>query len=147
MSTAFAAVLAAVIGALQATPALADGRVHANRLQPLPAGRASAVVVRLEQSDPREAVLGALDWTTRMAVECYARGQTGLDPATAVDGLLHAVWQRLRTLDAAQLGVMAFEPDSSIEWQFDEADTPLACAVIRITVLHRTPVTTLQPWS
>lgn len=147
MSTAFSAVVAAVINALQVAPALADGRIHANRLQPLPAGRASAVVVRLEQSEPREAVLGALDWTTRLAVECYARSQTGTDPAAAVDGLLQAAWRRLRTLDGEQLGVMAIEPESPIEWQFDDADTPLACAVIRVSVLHRTPASTLQPWS
>jgi len=147
MSTPFSAVVAAVINALHVAPALADGRIHANRLQPLPAGRATAVVVRLEQSEPREVVLGALDWTTRLAVECYARGQTGTDPAAAVDGLLQAAWQRLRTLDGAQLGVMAIEPESPIEWQFDDADTPLACAVIRVLVLHRTPASTLQPWS
>ena len=147
MSTAFGSVLAAVVGALSAAPALAEGRVYANRPQPLPAGRASAVVVRLEQSGPREAVLGALDWSTRLAVECYARGQIGSDPAEAADALLQDAWQRLRLLDAAQLGAMAIESESPIEWLFDELDTPLACAVIRVTVLHRTPAASLQPWN
>lgn len=146
MSTAFRSVLAAVVGVLSAAPALAEGRVYANRLQPLPAGRASAVVVRLDQSTSREVVLGALDWTTRLAVECYARGQVGSDPAEAVDLLLQDSWQRLRALDAAQLGAMTVEVDSSIDWLFDELDTPLACAVIHVSVLHRTPVNALQSW-
>ena len=103
--------------------------------------------MRLEQSGPREAVLGALDWSTRLAVECYARGQVGSDPSEAVDALLQSAWQRLRALDAAQLGAMAIEPESPIEWLFDELDTPLACAVIRVTVLHRTPTASLQPWN
>jgi hypothetical protein len=147
MSTAFRSVLAALVGALSAAPALAEGRVYANRLQPLPAGRASAVVVRIDQSASREVVLGALDWATRLSVECYARGQTGSDPAEAVDQLLQDTWQRLRALDAAQLGVMTVDVDSAIEWLFDELETPLACAVIRVTVLHRTPVNSVQPWN
>lgn len=147
MSTAFRSVLAAVVGALIAAPALADGRVYANRLQPLPAGRSSAVVVRLEQSSSVETVLGALDWTTRLAVECYARGQAGVDPSESVDDLLRDAWQRVRALDAGQLGVMNIHVDSAVEWLFDELDTPLACAVIHMTVLHRTPVNTLQSWS
>jgi hypothetical protein len=147
VSTAFSSILVAVVGALSAAPALADGRVYANRLQPLPAGRSSAVVVRLEQSSSREAVMGALDWTTRMAVECYVRGQVGSDPSGAVDALLQDVWARVRTLEAGQLGVMAIEVDSTVDRQFDELETPLACAVIRLQVLHRTPVNTLQSWS
>lgn len=147
MSTAFRSVLAAVVGALSAAPALAEGRVYANRLQPLPAGRSSAVVVRLEQSSSTESVLGALDWTTRLAVECYARGQVGVDPSDSVDALLQDVWQRLRSISAGQLGVIDVQPDSVIEWLFDELETPLACAVIRLHVLHRTPVSDVQHWN
>ena len=147
MSTAFQSLIAAVVSALQAAPALADGRVYANRMQPLPAGRSTAVVVRLEQSSASGTVLGALDWTTQLAVECLARGQVGTDPAAAVDPLLQATWQRMRALDPAQLGAMDIESDSAIEWLFEELETPLACAVIRLRVLHRTPVSNLQPWT
>lgn len=147
MSTAFRSVLAAVVGALSAAPALAEGRVYANRLQPLPAGRASAVVVRLEQSSSHESVIGALDWTTRLAVECYARGQAGVDPLEAVDVLLQDVWQRLRSISAGQLGVIDVQLDSAIDWLFDELETPLACAVVRLQVVHRTPVSGIQPWN
>lgn len=147
MSSAFSSVLAAVVAALGAAPALAEGRVYANRLQPLPAGRSSAVVARLEQSSSRETVIGFLDWTTRLAVECYARGQAGSDPSEAVDDLLQDVWLRLRAIDVGQLGVIDVQLDSAVEWLFDELETPLACAVIRLQILHRTPVNTLQSWS
>ena len=146
MSSAFSSVLAAVVAALGAAPALAEGRVYANRLQPLPAGRSSAVVVRLEQSSSRETVIGFLDWTTRLAVECYARGQVGADPSEAVDALLQDAWQRVHAIDAGQIGVMEIRADSA-EWLYDELETPLACAVIRLQVLHRTPVNQIQPWA
>lgn len=147
MSTAFKAVADRIMAALLVVPALADGRVYANRLRPLPVGVNTAIVLRLEQSAARETVLGAHDWDSAYMLECYARGTVGTDPAAAVDVLLASAWARLASLSAADLGAMAIAINPVIDWQYEEADTPMVCASIRLQVQHRTPVATLESWS
>lgn len=147
MSTAFQAIAAAIAAALTAAPALAGGRVYANRLRPLPEGVATAIVVRLDKSAGSEQVLTALDWTSTFAIECYARGASGSDPADAVDALLQAAWARLAALDAAALGAMAIVINPAIDWIYDEADGPVVCASVGLQVQHRTAVATLTAWS
>lgn len=141
----------ALLARFQAAPALASGRVYANRLAPLPQGRASAVVLRRGQSASHEIMLGgALDWRSVFAVECYARGPVGEDPARAVDALLAQVWDRVFSLAPATLpglGVMDVSTRAGVEWQFDEAETPMACAIVHFSVQHRTRAATLEPWS
>lgn len=146
MSTAFKTIADGLVAALMAAPALAGGRIWSNRLRPLPERMATAVVVRQGQSNGAETVLGALDWATPLAVECYGRGVAGLDPADAVDELLMDVWARLSVIDAGALGAMAITINPSIDWQFDEAETPMACAIVHLVVQHRTPVATLAAW-
>lgn len=146
MSTAFATVQLALVAALSAAPALADGRIHANSLRPIPAGHNAAIVLRLEQSAGDEQVLGALDWRTSFVVECYARAPAGADPSLAVDALLAAVWQRLAALDEAATGAcITLQP--AIEWQYDATETPVACASIRLTAQHRSTTADLTLWS
>lgn len=147
MTTAFQSIAAAIAAQLKAAPALAGGRVYANRLRPLPEGVATAVVVRLDKSAASEQVLGALDWTSTFALECYARGASGIDPADAVDALLQAAWARLAATDAAALGAMAFVINPAIDWIYDEADGPVVCASVALQVQHRTAVATLTAWS
>ena len=146
MSTAFKSIVHALVAALADSPALAGGRVWPNRLRPLPATAATAVVVRLAGSGGAEAVLGALDWATRLAIECYARGAAGADPADAADALLSEVWKRLAAIDAAALGAMAITVNPAIDWQFDEGETPMACATVHLVVEHRTSVAELAAW-
>lgn len=143
--SAFSDVVASVVAALQAAPAIAGGVVGANRLRPIPAGVGHAVVVRQEKASARETVLGALDWHTQIAVECYARAPTGSDPAQAIDALLQAVWERVAAIGASS-SVMTVNSWPSIEWLLDDAETPVVCGVIRFTVQHRTPVNTLAAW-
>jgi hypothetical protein len=145
MSTVFQSLTAAIVASLERSPALADGRVWANRLRPIPENKATAVVVRLEQSDAVENVIGMLDWQTRFAVECYGRGVVGADPAGGVDDLMASVWARLAAFPVSDLGAMALTVNPSIDWQYDDADTPMACAVIRVSVTHRTAMTGLAP--
>lgn len=139
----------ALLARLQSQLPLAAGRVHANRLVTLSQGRALAVVLRRESAVPREIVLGGfLDWTSVFAVESYGRGQVGEDPARAVDDLLSQVWACLFSLTPADLpglGVMDIGADRSIDWNFGEAETPLACAIVRFTVRHRARAADLQP--
>lgn len=144
MSTAFTAIQAALLAALQAAPALAGGRISVNRLRPIPAGQDSAIVIRLDQANGTEMVLGLVDWQTAFAVECYARAAAGSDASVAVDALLGDTWARLAALDFTDLGA-AIALDPQIDWQYDDADTPVVCAVIRIKAQHRTQLATLQP--
>ena len=147
MSTAFKAIADRVLAALLASPALADGRVYANRLRPLPIGVNTALVLRLEQSSAVEQMLGAHDWVSAYVLECYARGTINSDPVAAVDALLAAAWSRLQALTAGDLSVQAFTLAPVIDWQYDEGDTPAVCASIRLQVRHRTPTATLESWS
>jgi hypothetical protein len=146
MSTAFATLQAALLAALTAAPALAGGRISANRLRPIPTGQSTAIVLRLDQAEAQEQVLGALDWQTAFVVECYARAAAGVDPQPAVDSLLNDVWQRLAAREAASLGA-SITISPKVDWQYDDADTPVVCAVIHLVAQHRTALTTLQPWN
>ncbi len=151
MATAFsvltAALLDALLAALPGAPALAGGRIYANRLRPLSAGQNTALIVRLDNSTAQEVVLGALDWNSKFSIECYARGATGSDAADAVDTLLSDAWARLASVDAAALGAIAITVDPAIEWQFDDGETPVTCAIISVGVQHRTPFATLTAWA
>jgi hypothetical protein len=145
--TAFASIQTALLAALTASPALASGNISTNRQRPIPAGQSTAIVLRLDQSDGTEMVLGALDWNTAYTVECYARGSTATtEMVAAVDTLLAAVWARLAALTYEALGAdIAVNP--RIDWQYDDGETPLVCAVIRITCSHRTSRSTLTAWN
>lgn len=147
-ATAFVAIQTALMGALSAAPALADGRIYPNHLRPIGAGVPTALVVRLDQSAASPETLGALDWATSYTVECYARAATGTDPALAVDALVSDTWARLCALDPNNLpGVSDINVQPIIDWQYDSADTPVVCAVIRVQVRHRTTTATLAPWA
>lgn len=147
MSTAFTAISTAVATALAAAPAICHG-VYTNLLDPIAEKLPTAVVVRLEQSTPDDSTIGALTWRTVLTVECHARGGARSDPAAAVDPLLKAVWQRLLSLESHVLGAMSLEvAGGGIEWQFDKAETVMACALIRVMVRHRTPTHDISHWT
>ena len=145
MSTsAHASIQAAIVAALSGAPALADGRIYANRIRPIGAGMPSAIVVRMGKAEGAEVVLGTLDWATSYSVEVYAMGTTSADTATALDTLLDQTWSRLYAQSSATLGAdISITPQ--IDWQYDEAETPVACAVLTLTARHRTLYATLSP--
>lgn len=134
-------------GLLVSLSALAGGQVALNRLRPISSAQPTALVLRLGRSQGQEVVLGAIDWQTSFAVECYGRGVTGADPADAVDSLLLQAWAILAAIDCAAIGASDLTLNPSVEWQYDEAETPLACATLQLSVSHRTPGATLTPWS
>lgn len=147
MSSAFQTITTALTNALSAAPAICHG-VFTNLLDPVAERLPTAVVVRLHLSDPGHSTYGVVTWRTVLTVECYARAGARGDPAAAIDPLLQAVWTRLSRLDAQALGVLGVDLiGGGIEWQFDKAEAVLACAVIRVTVRHRTPTDTLSSWS
>lgn len=144
-TTAFSAAQAVLLAALSAAPALAGGRISTNPTRALPANHSTAIVLRLDKTAAIETALGALDWDTDYLVEVYARGTTGADPVAAVDSLLYDVWARLGSLTDAQIGgSLRMKP--AIDWQYDGAETPLICAVLRLTVRHRTATANLTAW-
>ena len=138
--TAFAAIAAVLLATLKATPALAAGRVYTNPARAIQ--DSSAIVLRLDAAEATEYPLGVHAWSTAFAVECYARASSGQDPMTAVDTLLADTWARLAALDATTLGAdLSLNP--KIDWQYDNTDTPVACAVIHLIARHYTDTTTL----
>lgn len=141
MSTGFLTLQAALAAAL--APALAGGAVSINRARPLPASQATGIALSLQQSTAQEVVLGMLDWVTSFSVECYARAATGADPAGAIDALLADVWARLCAIDSGALGAQAVTINPQLDWSVDEAETPVVCVTLRLSVQHRTPFATL----
>lgn len=140
MTTAFLS-LQTAIGAALAPIGIA---VSLNRVRPIPAAQTSVIVVRLDQSTGTEQALGTIDWSSAFSVECYSRAAGGgADPAASVDTLLADAWVRLSAINAGSLGAMAINLNPQIDWQYDEAETALACAVIRLVVQHRTPFASL----
>ena len=145
MATVFQQIASAMVASLLAAPALADGMVSKNRLRPLPAGKDAAIVVRFKSTSGQEVSLGMTDWVSDYTVECYGRAVAPADPSDAADNLLAAAWPRLAALDVVSLGAMAVVVNPQIDWEEVEADTPMACAVFRVQVAHRTALNSLAP--
>lgn len=142
--SAFLTVQSALVTALQARPELVGVTVHKNRTRALAREEQRAVLVRLDSSRVvADGVLGVTDWETAFEVEALARGESGADPAEAVDALLAAVWAALPDVDV--VGAIDVRVEPSIDWTFDAADTPTASALLRVTVMHRTDLNTLTP--
>ena len=141
MTTAFRTIAVALAASL--TGAMAGVPVFQNRLKPLPEDQAQAVVVRTERTTGQEIVLGMTDWQTEYTVECYGRGITSADPSAAVDELVQAVWSRLSTVDLTAFQVMSVTLNANINWDYGEAETPFACAVLALQIVHRTPADSL----
>lgn len=147
MTTAFASIQDTIMAKMTATPALAEGRVYPNRLRPIASNHSTAIVVRMDKTEGTEIVIGAMDWTTSYSIECYARTTPGSDPCDAVDAILLESWARLSDLNVSGQGVMAYTLNPQIDWQYDDADTPVVCAITQLRVQHRTPTNNLSPWN
>lgn len=150
-ATAFLQLRAALVAHLLAAPALADGRVRTST-RPIAQGEANAITVRLSDAQASHAVIEAADWQTALYIECAARSQPGgTDADTAADALLSDVFARLHTFAASAAakaaGVLEVDQDAVVEWDTVHEDVPYTSASLRITAVHRTPATTLQPWT
>ncbi len=146
--SAHLAIQSAIVAALTAAPALSN--VRANSTRPMPTAQSQSVVVRLLRSRANTPTLigGPYDWTTDFQIECLARasGATA-EPAAAVDTLLSAVWERLAGMTPGSLAVLDVRMSPDIDWQYDDADAPMAAAIITLRVVHRTGSTSLTAWS
>lgn len=143
--SAFQLVAAACVAALKAAPALAGGNVKANPVRPWPREVAQCVSVRLVGASRVSGDSCGDHWQLTLEAECEARGDTGADPADAVDALLSAVSARLAAANLSAAGVIQRELDSAVAWQFDATDTPLAQASYRFSLLVHTAPDALTP--
>lgn len=142
-SSAFLDITGAVVDLLSQEPAIADA-VYRARDKSVPEGIATALSVQMIGAVP---ALGALkgapvDWSTRISVECYARGTTGA-PDQLVDPLLVAVYSRLA--QHTTLGGLVDdigEPVLEAEYSSEGKKTGWVC--MTYTVQHRTGNSTLS---
>lgn len=148
--SAHLAIQAAIVAALNAAPALASGNIKANPVRPTASSQSQAIVVRLMQSRSATPQLlsGPYDWVTTYQVECLARAaNASAEPASTVDSLLSAAWERLAGISAQSLGALDVRMNPAIDWTYDDADTPIVSATVSLQVIHRTPSTNLNAWS
>lgn len=142
MSSAFLQIQAGLLAALSAAPSL--GQVQVNRYRAIADGVNASLVLRLNQSAGSEGVLGTLDWQSQFSIECYARAVSGADPAATVDPLLLDVYARLAAIDPATIGAQEITFTPQIDWQYDDAATPVVCAIVQLAVRHSTSTASLQ---
>lgn len=144
--TAFAAVQAALVAALQsAMPA--GVVVHANRVRPVARETGRSVLVRLVgSSEVQTGAVGCTDWLTTFTVRGMAKATaTSADAEAAADELLQLLWSALTSLTLPDAIDTRAEP--GIDWDFDATEVQTASAELRFSVLHRTQANTLTPWS
>lgn len=135
----FAALVADVAALLAAAPALAGGFVKSGRAFPLPAEKSAGIFVRPLRA-PGNAPFasdGRVDWNLELAVVCVARAAEGGSAMDAVDALLGAVWERLATAPAPE-AADGWIVSPAIAWDFDETDTAVGAAELRLRVRVRT---------
>lgn len=133
------AVRDAIAALLQATPALAGGRVFVNRDYKLPADAASGVWVYRDDSTPARGpmMVSPIDWTTRVRVVVKSRSTGGVTAETAADTLATDAYARV--MAQPQLGGLASDLEAGqIVWQQDEIETSVAQCELEFLVQHRT---------
>ena len=136
----------AIVASLLAAPAIAGGRVLANRHRPVPADVPTQIFVYLEQSQATPSALHGdtrVDWQTQIRIECLARKVTGTDADDAADALAASVYARL--MGNANLSGLLLDPleQTALGWADDEADGQLSGVQLLITARHRTSNNTL----
>lgn len=140
-ASAFLLLQSALVTALEAS--LPGVPVYKNRTRAVSRDVPAAVLVRLDASRDADGPIGVSDWQTDFHVEAIARADNGADPAAAVDDVLQALWAALPTVSLS--GVIDLSVAPQIEWNFDAAETPVASALVRVSVLHRTEPNTFTP--
>lgn len=140
--TVFANIVTAVVAVLSAGTPVSPNIFRA-RMRPIAAQHDTAVVVRLGPALPERGDIGGapVDFTTALAVECYARSAT-TTPDLAADALLEAVYARLMA-DPSLGGTVMDINLTGIDPDFDEAIEKTACITLQLSVRHRASSTTL----
>ena len=137
-NTAHMAVRDAIVAALLAAPALAGGKVVANRRRPMAADVSSQIFVYLEDSLASHEIIGFTDWRTRIRIENLARSTALASADDAADAL--AFDSHARIMADPGLGGRAITTEAAaMAWTEDEADPTLSAAQQIFTVWHRCP--------
>ncbi|MDO8778101.1 MAG: hypothetical protein Q7K57_57165 [Burkholderiaceae bacterium] len=141
--TVFAAIVTAIVASLSAGPAV-SANVYRARLRPLAASVSTAVVVRLASANPERFDIGGapVDFTTQIAVECYARSIT-TTADLAADALLESVYARLMA-DPSLGGTVMDINLAGVNFDFDADAEQFAAITLTLDVRHRASSTTLN---
>ena len=136
MTTVFAQVVGAFVGALQAAPAVSS-HIDRARRRALPEGAENAVVVLIQQAVVERGIGTGTPciWATQIAVECYAKAMPGQSPDVAVDALLAAVVGRVLA-DPSLGGVAGDVGLVGVAYDFDVDGRATACATVTFNVRH-----------
>ena len=143
MTTAFSAIVAAVIARLSEDPPVCDA-IYRARANAIPETLDRAISVQFDQSLPNRGVMhgSPIDWSSRVTVECFARSviETG---DLAVDPLLEAVFARLAA-DATLGGVVGDLAIASVEAEYTSEGKKTGWVRITYIAEHRTDNLTLE---
>lgn len=137
--SAFLGLTDAVITALSAATALADGHIRRGRGIPVPTTWSSAIDVHAQRSTAELTYLsgGLLQWDTLIGIDVYARASAGVDGESAIDTLLAAVFTRMAAA-TPPTGAISWTLGPAIQWDVSEADQTLAQASLLMRVSHFT---------
>jgi hypothetical protein len=145
VSTLFFKIVSAAMAALQADPPVCN-TIYRARPTAVPDTIDRAVSVQWDQASALPRAIGGapLDWSTRLSIECFARGAGQGDTGDAlVDPLLEAVYARLAadtTLGGVvdDLNIVGVEAENTVEGK--------KTGWVRLTyqVLHSTGNSTLE---
>ena len=143
MSTVFAGVVGAMVQALQSGTPVSD-YISRARIRPLAEEWQTAVVVRLQEAQfDRMASFGApLNTDTTVVVECYARSSS-LSPDLAVDQIMQDTYARLAA-DPTLGGLVADCQPTGINFDFEQDQDRMGCALMTYVVRHRTQSLNLE---
>lgn len=144
MSTAVMDLCVAIADALLLAPAIAGGQVYVGQAVPLPEGQSEGVAVRPLRAVGQQPFAGddRTDWSVDVGVSCIARSDVATTGFAALDTLLSDVYARLAQA-AAVPGTDGWLVQPGLAYSFDEADSTIAQADIRLTVRLRTAAGTL----
>lgn len=147
MTTRHMQLAAAIAERLRLDPAIVGCRVYVNRVRALGSDKQAALVVRLGRAASEEAAVvgGRTAWSILIEIECYGRDGADDVPGTAADQLLEKVFDNLDEADLGY-GVLSIAPlaGDTLAWDFEQADTAIACVVARFVVKHQTNGRTLK---
>ena len=140
------AIVDAVLAALRASPALADGQISdAVDFTALPEDVPKAIVVAMLASDPaRGDIAGApTDWRTTVRLDCYARSDKAVNGSRASRVLHSQAYSRLQA--DPSLGGVAFDIDEpALTADAELFGSRLGCLLATYTVSHRTKARSLE---
>lgn len=147
MTTQHMAIAIAIAARLKGA-GLAGGRVSVNRKRALSSDKDAGIVVRLGRSASQEVrqLGGRTSWNTLIEIECYGRDGATDVPGMAADLVLEQVFEHLASTSDLGYGVMDIEPlaGDTLNWEFEQLDTGLACVDARFLVKHQTNGRTLK---